>query len=342
MAATCSSIGRTDSEKVKESYSKTLSPKTTSKTEDLKSSFKPYKQEFKFPSFPKPASEGAVTSSMNSTPYGYSYCHGRYPAGLAPSEIEKERNGCGAPQYYESTRDHRDVHSMMKCHPSSIGPSKTSAYISQEHECTHCNAARAAAMPMNAQNAAAAAVAAAAARGAGMCPCGLCTQMRGHPEAGSLKQASQMCQYQSMYSGLKGGHSHSQPAICRDPHCQHCTKYPPHPSVGLQNFIHPALVHQCTHGGKTSQPSLPGASSPAVVADAYMKSKSANPFVCNWVADSKHCGKSFISSEELLQHLRSHTSLMHAQSQRQSPCGSHDIGPHHQMPQAPCNIHGCP
>ncbi|TGZ56521.1 Zinc finger protein Noc [Temnothorax longispinosus] len=33
------------------------------------------------------------------------------------------------------------------------------------------------------------------------------------------------------------------------------------------------------------------------------------PYVCNWIAGESYCGKRFATSEELLQHLRSHTSL---------------------------------
>ncbi|XP_005089256.1 zinc finger protein Noc [Aplysia californica] len=34
------------------------------------------------------------------------------------------------------------------------------------------------------------------------------------------------------------------------------------------------------------------------------------PYVCNWIAGNDYCGKRFSSSEELLQHLRTHTSSM--------------------------------
>ena len=35
---------------------------------------------------------------------------------------------------------------------------------------------------------------------------------------------------------------------------------------------------------------------------------SHHPYVCNWIAGDSYCGKRFTSSEELLQHLRGHTS----------------------------------
>lgn len=61
----------------------------------------------------------------------------------------------------------------------------------------------------------------------------------------------------------------------------------------------------CSHAAFSSPPSLQGAShnggGPLVT-----------PFVCNWVQGSDYCGKRFVSSDELLQHLRSHTSTSDA------------------------------
>ncbi|XP_037071365.1 zinc finger protein Noc-like [Pollicipes pollicipes] len=37
------------------------------------------------------------------------------------------------------------------------------------------------------------------------------------------------------------------------------------------------------------------------------------PVVCSWMADGRYCGKRFASTEELMQHLRSHTSLSPAE-----------------------------
>ena len=331
LAATCSSIGRNDTDKGKESIVKTISPKASSKTEDSKSSFKPYKQELKFSSLPKPHTEGAVTSSTPTTPYGFSYCHGRFPPGaLQPPDVEKERHGgCIGNGHYEANRD-MNMHSLMKCHPpANVASHKSSPYVPHEHECAHCNSARGMPIPQSP-------------RGANVCPCSFCNQLRPSADGTALKQSPQHCQMQSlhqMYPHLKNPSS----MICRDPHCQNCTiKYPQSPSVGLQNYIHPALVHQCTHSNKSS--GLPTNGSPNVLpSDIFMKPKppisASHPFICNWVSDSKHCGKSFISSEELLQHLRTHTSLAHSQSR--SPCDTHDSGPS-QVGQAVCNIHGCP
>ena len=334
LAATCSSIGRTDSEKTKESTAKNMSPKATPKSDDSKSSFKPYKQDIKFPSLQKTHTEGAVTSSASTTGYGYSYCHGRFPIGLMPpSEVEKDRHCIGG-SHYEAARE-AGIHSIMKCHPpSNLHSHKPSPYAGHEHECAHCNVMRGAPPhPMGSPTT----------RGNGICPCPLCVQMRSSQESQSMKPNSQLCQSaHPLYPHLKSTPS----AVCRDPHCQNCpSKFPPSAPVGLQNFIHPALLHQCTHGGKPVPGGLPSNNSPsAISSDMFMKPKpplsTAHPFICNWVADSKHCGKSFISSEELLQHLRTHTSLSYSQSR--SPCGTHEpVVPGAVGPGTGCNIHGC-
>ncbi|CAB3378050.1 Hypothetical predicted protein [Cloeon dipterum] len=47
-----------------------------------------------------------------------------------------------------------------------------------------------------------------------------------------------------------------------------------------------------------------------LLASPYASPLSAHlPYVCNWIAGDNYCGKRFTSSEELLQHLRSHTNL---------------------------------
>ncbi|XP_012522392.2 zinc finger protein Elbow [Monomorium pharaonis] len=72
----------------------------------------------------------------------------------------------------------------------------------------------------------------------------------------------------------------------------------------------PAGCAQCDH--------KPGSVSPygslgAVYAHAQLAALAAGtqlPYVCNWIAgDTAYCGKRFTTSEELLQHLRSHTNV---------------------------------
>ena len=46
-----------------------------------------------------------------------------------------------------------------------------------------------------------------------------------------------------------------------------------------------------------------------VTSSAVDPTGSLRPYVCNWISADHYCGKRFTSSEELLQHLRTHTSL---------------------------------
>lgn len=94
--------------------------------------------------------------------------------------------------------------------------------------------------------------------------------------------------------------------ICRDPYCTGCSLS----SHLLKSAVCPAGCAQCDHA-KT--PFSLSASHPAAAAYAHaqlaaLAAASQLPYVCSWMAgDSAYCGKRFSTSEELLQHLRSHT-----------------------------------
>ncbi|XP_050679792.1 zinc finger protein Elbow [Leptidea sinapis] len=94
--------------------------------------------------------------------------------------------------------------------------------------------------------------------------------------------------------------------ICRDPYCTGCSLS----SHLLKSAVCPAGCAQCDHAKMPF--SLP-AGHPAAAAYAHaqlaaLAAASQLPYVCSWMAgDSAYCGKRFASSEELLQHLRSHT-----------------------------------
>lgn len=124
--------------------------------------------------------------------------------------------------------------------------------------------------------------------------------------------------------------------ICKDPYCTHC-QMTMH-SAQLTSAACGAGCTQCNHekypGVPTSLASavsaaslsagfhfLPpgGASSLALSSSLYphalgllpgmgAASHHHGPYVCNWMAGSDYCGKRFGTSEELLQHLRTHTS----------------------------------
>ncbi|XP_008552957.1 zinc finger protein Elbow [Microplitis demolitor] len=151
----------------------------------------------------------------------------------------------------------------------------------------------------------------------------------------------------SRIKGTSAGGATDSPLVCRDPYCTGC-QYSSHllnpmtsatapttsysklstttatTSAGITNvngIIHgscPAGCIQCDHN-KTAPTnpygSVMSAHNSAMAAYAHaqlaaLAAASQLPYVCNWIAgDTTYCGKRFSSSEELLQHLRSHTSV---------------------------------
>lgn len=108
--------------------------------------------------------------------------------------------------------------------------------------------------------------------------------------------------------------------VCRDPYCTGCSlsshllgNSNANAKTSATTTTCPAGCAQCDHAaGKP--PSYLG-HSPAAAAYAHaqlaaLAAASQLPYVCNWIAgDAAYCGKRFGTSEELLQHLRTHTSL---------------------------------
>ncbi|KAL3877824.1 hypothetical protein ACJMK2_035468 [Sinanodonta woodiana] len=141
--------------------------------------------------------------------------------------------------------------------------------------------------------------------------------------------------------------------VCRDPYCTNC-------QLSLQNChisstcTSPGCA-QCAHEkslqslsalglGGSSLPILPQFSvtngfssatpgmSPlhglpsSLYAHNILGSHQGLPYVCNWVSGSDYCGKRFTSSEELLQHLRTHTSSVDASLAGYSALGLPHLG----------------
>ena len=117
--------------------------------------------------------------------------------------------------------------------------------------------------------------------------------------------------------------------VCKDPYCTHCQLT----MHSAQTASCPAGCAQCSHektlGGMhpglshaglgsmlaASGCNTPGVSSLPLTSSLYPHSfgmlpghNAGMPYVCNWMNGSDYCGKRFPTSEELLQHLRTHTS----------------------------------
>lgn len=111
--------------------------------------------------------------------------------------------------------------------------------------------------------------------------------------------------------------------ICRDPFCTGCQLNPHFMTASSANAkvptstasSCPAGCAQCDHKPSATPYGAMSAHSTAAAAYAHaqlaaLAAASQLPYVCNWIAgDTAYCGKRFSSSEELLQHLRSHTSV---------------------------------
>ena len=121
--------------------------------------------------------------------------------------------------------------------------------------------------------------------------------------------------------------------ICRDPYCTNCqltmtnAQYPGTCAAGCTQCNHdkthtalPTSLASSYGSHLGTIPVLPlGASALTPSASALASSYYSHafsmlpghhtlPYVCNWMAGSDYCGKRFTTSEELLQHLRTHTS----------------------------------
>lgn len=98
--------------------------------------------------------------------------------------------------------------------------------------------------------------------------------------------------------------------VCKDPYCTGCQF-----SVHNQQLLMggspgpcPSGCTQCDHQKYNLAMAMslvpPGPIPPTSLAYSQL----GRPYVCNWIAGDTYCGKRFVTSDELLQHLRTHTS----------------------------------
>ncbi|CAD1469315.1 unnamed protein product, partial [Heterotrigona itama] len=125
------------------------------------------------------------------------------------------------------------------------------------------------------------------------------------------------------YARLKSSTDALMP-VCRDPYCTGCqlnSHLLAHSANGKLTSSGttagaascPAGCTQCDHKSQPPGSAVYGALGVAAYAHAQLAALAAAsqlPYVCNWIAsDTAYCGKRFSTSDELLQHLRSHTSV---------------------------------
>lgn len=104
-------------------------------------------------------------------------------------------------------------------------------------------------------------------------------------------------------------------SVCRDPYCAGCSvsSHLLGASSAGKTISCPAGCAQCDHSKPpTSSGYMSHNSAATVYAHAQLAALAAAshlPYVCNWISgDATYCGKRFSNSEELLSHLRTHTS----------------------------------
>lgn len=101
---------------------------------------------------------------------------------------------------------------------------------------------------------------------------------------------------------------------CRDPFCTGCS-LTPHPNgkclTGCTQCDPTAAAAAASKQSYAHQMSQAFAHAQL----AALAAASQMPYVCNWIAgDASYCGKRFSTSDELLQHLRTHTASMNPES----------------------------
>jgi len=99
--------------------------------------------------------------------------------------------------------------------------------------------------------------------------------------------------------------------VCKDPYCTGC-QYSMHSAqIMMGAGSCPSGCTQCDHQkyGLAMALSSLGPMPPPSLSYPSTLAAGGRPYVCSWIAGESYCGKRFATSEELLQHLRSHTSL---------------------------------
>ena len=145
--------------------------------------------------------------------------------------------------------------------------------------------------------------------------------LAGHPASAAYSAALQQAMQQQQQYGQAGrSNSAASKSECRDPYCTGCpanNNSAAGPAVHMVCTAGCGLAVQCDHlrvpiSAQHLQqmipPSSPGPPSP----------HNNRPYVCNWIVADNYCGKRFGSSDDLLQHLRTHTNLSAAASNSSS------------------------
>jgi hypothetical protein len=92
--------------------------------------------------------------------------------------------------------------------------------------------------------------------------------------------------------------------VCKDPYCQGCP-FSAHNQQMLMGSPCPAGCTQCEHQ-KYNFAAMAAMS--AGLPPGHPYSQLSRPYACNWIIGDSYCGKRFGNTDELLSHIRTHTS----------------------------------
>lgn len=96
--------------------------------------------------------------------------------------------------------------------------------------------------------------------------------------------------------------------VCKDPYCTGCQFSANNHHLLMSNGSCPAGCTQCEHQKYSIAMAMALSQQGVAAASSNLSYAQMNrPYVCNWIVGESYCGKRFGNSEELLQHLRSHT-----------------------------------
>ena len=344
LAATCSSIGKSEpSKETVESETDNTSQARKISEDETRSSFKPYKHT---------AGEMQKIDDMNAEKAGFRAPSKETNTSISPVTNTKEERAKSSALTYPSSDESRcgshsspqrvcgmfldtsqqtfGVHSLHKdcgagcAHPASILPFKGTLQpytipTGQDSVPTGLKThGIASSMPLNFPTS------------FPQCGCGFCSPQSGDsaPVLGNMGTARHLQLHNPASTPFM---DYLQRTVCRDVNCTNCKPQ-------FSPYVFPNAIPQCgphctqcdgVKAEQTPQSPFPCFTYPHSMA-LYKPGApdETSPYVCNWVAGNKHCGKSFTTSEDLFQHLRTHTQ---AGSQASSPYA-----------QSTCNVHGCP
>ncbi|CAG9863730.1 unnamed protein product [Phyllotreta striolata] len=96
--------------------------------------------------------------------------------------------------------------------------------------------------------------------------------------------------------------------VCKDPYCTGCQFSLQNQQLLMSGATGPCPsgCTQCDHQ-KYNLAMAMSLVQPGPVPSSLAYANLGRPYICNWIAGDTYCGKRFTTSEELLQHLRTHT-----------------------------------